>query len=451
MYGASSNFVNTIALKNHTDGIGTTIELELLRGNYHYDISLSPDKLSLNITVYYNAITNATIGTNSNGDYLIVNSTNSMKPVVSDSNGCITIDLPDTMNGIGNITSIISGSKYISQFLTFNTADRTQLVMTLKDGYKYYCKESGSRFTISFQPKNAPVTDQGEYEVVIPKPSEITSSMISDTDHYFNNYFVIHINGNYTSQITADRIKTTSSVVDDVTVSLNDNGNTEIKISTSKLQGYAITSDKDNIYIHIGDPSDIYKNIEVLDPGHGGAATGAIKDGNYEKDINFQILYTVGKKYFNQDTSKLKVYYTRTSDTDVSLDDRAAFADKIGADLFVSLHMNAAPNATSACGTEVFYSDENNAANDAGLTSKELASLILSNLYPAIGTSKRGVKEGGLVVTKKNSVPAVLIELGFLTNSKDYSIIMDEEKQEIAAKSIYYTLLQIFESYPTGR
>ncbi len=452
MYGTYSNFVNTITLNNHTEGIGTTLELELMQENYSYDLSLSTDGLILSVTVYYNALTSATIGTNSDGDYLVLTGIDALKASITEGNGCITIDIPNTVNSIGDISTSISGAQYISQLLSINAADKTQLLLTLKDGYKYYYSESGNKLTITFQPgKETTVIDKSKYEIVIPKPAAVTSSMISDMDYYLSNYFVITLTGDYTSELTTDRITNGASVVKKLTVTRNSAGNTEIKITTSKLQGYEIASDSNNIYVNVGNPREIYKNIVVLDPGHGGPATGATQNGNYEKDINLKILYTIGKEYFNRDPSKLKVYYTRTSDVDVTLDNRAAFASKVGADLFISLHMNAAVNAPKACGTEIFYSSVNNSPNSAGLTSQKLATMLLANLYPAIGTSNRGVKEGALVVTKKNTVPAVLIELGFLTNTTDYAIIMDEAKQRLAMESLYNSLLQIFEKYPTGR
>lgn len=454
-YGTTGNLVNTIQTYN-SGTTGTIVNLTILAENYQYDISLSADQKTLYVTVYNNAITSAIVGTNSNGDYLKLSGILPFESKISESNGFLYIDLPNTVNVLGDISTEIQGSKYIKQILMIKMQDKTQLILTLNDGYQYYSKSSGNQFTIMFQPKNAgsnqPTSENDtNYEITIPKPAGITSAMISDKDFYFNNYFVITLLGDYTSIINSNSITKNSTVVSKISVSLNASGNTEIKVHTSKLQGYKITTDTNNIYVNVGNPRDIYKNIVVLDPGHGGSATGAQKNGYDEKDINLKILYTLGEKYFNLDTSMLKVYFTRTADTTMSLQDRAAYAEKVGADLFVSLHMNAAPQANKAKGTEAFYAMENNSANDAGLTSKEFAACFVDNITDAIGTSYRGVKEAGFVVIKENTVPAVLIELGFLTNSTDFSIITDEASQELAAESIYETLLEVFNDYPTGR
>jgi N-acetylmuramoyl-L-alanine amidase len=216
------------------------------------------------------------------------------------------------------------------------------------------------------------------------------------------------------------------------------------------LQGYEIFTDEDYIYVNVGNPRDIYKNIVVLDPGHGGTAPGAIYNDVKEKNLNFKILYEIGKNFFNSDPSKLKVYYTRETDVDISLADRAAFADKIGADLFVSLHMNANTNK-SVYGTEVYYSNSNNKKNKAGLNSETLAKLFVNNISSSLKTNNRGTRAAQYTVVHKNTVPAVLIELGFMSNSSDFAKITDSSFQYNAAKAIYETLLQVFELYPTGR
>lgn len=459
LLGTSSSLVNRITTNNQGADLSSRIEIELCKDIYRYDIALSPDNLILYITVYKNALTSASVGTNESGDYLVLSGIDPLNAVITEAAGFIYIDLPDTVNCLGDLNSQLSGSKYIKQLFSVNAADKTQLILSVKSGYQYEKQENGNQFTISFpagdtsqgKPDIPVAGDKDKYEIIIPKPAEITSAMISDEDYYYNNYFEILLEGDYTGVIKADNIINKSAAVSKIAVSLNSSGNTVIKCSTTKLQGYQLACDNENIYIDVGNPKDIYKNIVVLDPGHGGPAVGASSNGHYEKDINFKILYTIGKKYFNQDTSKLKVYYTRTSDVDLTLKERAAFTSKVGADLFVSLHMNSAVGAPTAKGTEVFYSHNNNSANKAGLTSQKLASYLVENLVDALSSDNRGVKENVYTVIDSNTVPAVLIELGFLSNTSDYTMIMDSGNQETAAETIYNTLLQVFELYPTGR
>jgi N-acetylmuramoyl-L-alanine amidase len=135
---------------------------------------------------------------------------------------------------------------------------------------------------------------------------------------------------------------------------------------------------------------------------------------------------------------------------DISLADRAAYAEKIGADLFVSLHMNANTNA-SIYGTEIYYSNDNNKMNSAGLNSEMLAKFFVDSLSSSLGTKNRGTRAAKYTVVHRNTVPAILIELGFMSNKSDFDKISNPEFQHKAAMAIYETLLQIFELYPTGR
>jgi N-acetylmuramoyl-L-alanine amidase len=460
MFGTASNYINTIGTYNNTEDKSSTIKLELMQSDYSYDISLSSDNNILYITVYQNALTSAVIGTNAAGDYITMTGVTPLKVTVSEQAGMIIIDLPYTTNVFGELNTNIIGSRYIKSLYTLSLADKTQIILSLNTGYQYYISENGNQFTVSLQtpgivqpPTQEPNTpggiDKSKYDIVIPKPEGITGSMISEEDYYYNNRIAIKLPGDYTDFFNNHAISHSSSVIDRISTSLNNNYETEILISTSRLQGFEIAVDNDNIYVNIGEPRDIYKNIVVLDPGHGGGACGAQYFNTKEKDINFKILYTIGKNYFNQDPSTLKVYYTRISDVDMSLSDRAGFAAKYDADLFVSLHMNAS-TASSAYGTEVYYAS-NNKAELSGLDSKDLATLFVNSITNALGTNYRGAKAERYTVVYKNTVPAVLIELGFLSNKNDHAKITDETFQNNAARTIYETILEVFEEYPTGR
>ena len=482
-YGVNSNFINTIGAYNNETNNSIRLELNLLSENYTYDLSLSFDGQILYVTIYYNTLTAAVIGTNNAGDYITLTGLSPISMSVSQSGGLFLIDLPYTTNSLGDINASFSSSKYVKLLYTISTSDRLQLALGLKDGYEYYSSVKGNQTTLLFlapgsssssggsvsngstssgstdtsdtvssgSGQTVPANfNPGKYEIIIPKPSGITSSMISDEDNYFNKNFVLKITGDYTSSITRDNISNGSSAVTNIAVALNSSNETEITFYTSKLQGYQYVIDDAYIYINVGNPKEIYKNIVILDAGHGGKANGAVYFGTNEKDLNFKILYTIGKKYFNQDTSKLKVYYTRISDVDMSLSDRAAFANKYGADLFLSLHMNASLTK-SVYGTEVYYSSNNNSPNSAGLTSSKLANIFADSITSSLGTKNRGSRSERYTVVHKNTVPAILLELGFLSNKSDYNILSDSAFQENAAKTIYETLLKVFAQYPTGR
>ena len=458
IYGVSGSLVNTITT-TAGQSTGSTIVIETISGDYDYDLTLSEDRKQLYVTVYTNTLIKATAGVNTSGDYLTLEGLVPLTVSVTEQTNQITLELPGIVNSLGDINAATSGMQFMTQVTFTYSNNKTQIVISLKEGYVYYFLENGNTYTVSFQKPNTStgsgdstngipqVGDTSSYEIVIPRPDGITADMVSDEDYYLSKYFVIRLAGDYKDFYNANSIGNTCSKVKAVTVSVKNNV-TEIKVTTSAIQGYELAWDDKNIYINVGDPADIYENIVVLDPGHGGAAVGAQYYGTYEKDVNFKILYTIGKQYFDSDTSKIKAYYTRTADNDLTLSERAAFVKQVGADLFVSLHMNAS-EVSSVSGTEVYYSKSNNSANKAGLTSQTMASMFLTNLVSDLGTTKRSVKYADYTVIYKNTVPAVLIELGFISNKTEHDKLTNETFQTNAAKSIYETLLQVFEKYPS--
>lgn len=290
----------------------------------------------------------------------------------------------------------------------------------------------------------------GNYALKIMKPSGISITDVTNQDLYGSKKFKIFIRGNHVDFLTKNPIIISSDVVTDVSTELGSDGNTVITVTTSKLQGYKIYNKSDSFVVTVGNPRNIYKNIVVLDAGHGGYDAGASNKGTKEKDLNYKIIYTLMKDYFSSNAPDTKVYWTRTTDTFISLANRAAFASKVGADVFISLHMNSAASS-SANGTEVYYSTNNNSSSFSGITSKAMATMFRDNLVANLGTNDRGVKTAGFYVIKHNTVPSILVELGFLSGSSDYSKLTNQTFQKKSASVIYNTINQMFTTYPTGR
>lgn len=298
----------------------------------------------------------------------------------------------------------------------------------------------------TYSDSNGSVTN---YSLSIPKPNNITIQKVTNQDLYASKKFQIIIQGNHTAFFASNPIVINNNTIKGVDVSLSGN-NTVITVTTSSLRGYKIYEKGSNLVVSVGAPKDIYKSIVVLDAGHGGYDPGAQNKGTNEKDLTYKIAYTLMKKYCSGNAPDIKVYWTRTTDKYVTLANRAAFAKSVGADAFISLHMNSA-SSSSANGTEVYYSTSNNSTGFGGITSKKMATLFKNRLVTDLKTKSRGVKSAGYYVIKHNTVPAILIELGFISGSTDYSNLTKSSFQEKAAKSIYDGIVSMFSTYKTGR
>lgn len=204
-------------------------------------------------------------------------------------------------------------------------------------------------------------------------------------------------------------------------------------VTFSHTYAFHYCVEKGVLYVNYGSPSYYYDRIVVIDPGHGGVDYGAYTwDKSYiEKEITMAVADILIRDFEKQD--KVMVYYTRTDDTGVSLADRIGLANDIGADLFVSLHCNYVECGT-AYGVETAYNqrDKGEPFNSEWLAQK------MQDAFPAaMGLYSRGLFKGGnLRVLRLAKMPACLLEMGFITDSGDASVLSNQDKQQVAASTI---------------
>ncbi len=151
----------------------------------------------------------------------------------------------------------------------------------------------------------------------------------------------------------------------------------------------------------------------VIDAGHGGGDSGAAHEDLQEKSVNLDLALRVAERLRKQG---LTVELTRGDDRFVSLDGRADRVRIANADLFLSIHQNAAEQE-NAEGTEIYFSRDNRYC-DASI---RLAQNIQSGIAWVLGESEeefrdRGVRQGNFWVLRKADCPAALLECGFISN-----------------------------------
>lgn len=150
----------------------------------------------------------------------------------------------------------------------------------------------------------------------------------------------------------------------------------------------------------------------VVDAGHGGDDFGATRGGLREKELNLAIAEEVKR---GLTAAGYTVKMTRSGDVAMGLTDRSEVANSSYADAFVSIHANSSTTPTVQ-GIEVFFHDGSSTAVTA--RSKRLAETIHSAVVSATGDEARGVKENRYVVLRTCQSPAVLVEVGFLSNDQ---------------------------------
>lgn len=164
------------------------------------------------------------------------------------------------------------------------------------------------------------------------------------------------------------------------------------------------------------------KKLKIfLDPGHGGHDPGAIGANSKEAENVLKVALVLEKKLKAQGH---EVKLSRRTDTYLTLTQRANLANACGADVFISLHDNSAVSKT-ATGFETFIFNGNVSAN-----SIKLQQHVHNTIAKGIGLRDRGLKRANFAVLRLTSMPAVLIEYGFISNVEDEKIIAFEiEKQ----------------------
>ena len=218
-----------------------------------------------------------------------------------------------------------------------------------------------------------------------------------------------------------------------------------IAIVTDKVYEISHTVDEKGLHLDFTDLHDIYDKVIVIDAGHGSRMTGAVRNGIEEKDINLDIVLCLKELLDNYSgDKKIGVYYTRTTDTNPTLQQRAALANKTDADLFISIHNNSSGtgNFTSAHGTQVLYSQ----SDTKELGSKRLAQICLDNVTATTGNSSFGLLEADdIYIVRTSEAPVALIEVGFMTNREELDKLSDSEYQKSAAQGIYNAIMQAFD------
>jgi N-acetylmuramoyl-L-alanine amidase len=182
--------------------------------------------------------------------------------------------------------------------------------------------------------------------------------------------------------------------------------------------------------------SEYSDRLIVIDAGHGGKDPGAIGTKAEEKDLTLKAALYLEDVLVKQG---FKVYMTRSTDDYVNLYDRASIANDLGADLFVSVHINAHTGAT-ASGIEVLY------ANESMSSDKGLATLMQDALIDELGAVDRGISSRPrLVVLRETTMPSVLAELGFISNPDEQAKLMTDSYLQRAAEAMAESIMNFLD------
>lgn len=213
---------------------------------------------------------------------------------------------------------------------------------------------------------------------------------------------------------------------------------TRVVVELKRKVPYRIDAADDGrrLTIELADRTAGLGHLVAIDPGHGGKDPGAMgPTGLMEKDVVLDIALRVRNRL---SAMGIRTVMTRDTDVFIELADRPLIAKRAGATIYVSIHANASVQANSS-GSETYYNSPQ---------SLLLAQLIQEEMAKALGIPDRGIKTANFLVLRENSVPSVLVEVGFVSNPSEEVKLRDDAFRGRIADAVARGLQRFLAVYP---
>jgi N-acetylmuramoyl-L-alanine amidase len=295
----------------------------------------------------------------------------------------------------------------------------------LKNQSTYLVGGEGNKTNISFMKD---IQEKLEYKdgIVIAKNGKnIDLNKVKFEENPYINLTRVILNDNYSSILKSGSLNINDTKTKKIDIK-NISGKTTIEIYGNDLYVYKITEDEKNVYIKAFKPKDIYKNVIIIDAGHGGKDPGAVSGKDTENEYNMKIMNNLKEMLTKEN---IKVYYTREIDIFKTLDERVQLVNKIKPDMFLSIHNNTT-FSKKIKGTEVLYYP--------GTMNKKLAEVIQKNVVKYANTYNRGIKQRDrLYILKHSKYPSVIAEIAYMSNVEDKKKLDTDSFLKSAAEGLY--------------
>jgi N-acetylmuramoyl-L-alanine amidase len=180
------------------------------------------------------------------------------------------------------------------------------------------------------------------------------------------------------------------------------------------------------------------KHVVVIDPGHGGSEPGARYGGIAEKDLNLAIAKELNKLLSE---AGIKTYMTRNNDTYVGLYQRSSFANKLNADLLISIHNNADRSRGIKGSMSLYYPLGGN--SNGNLSAKTFANIVQNKLTGELNTGDLGIiPRPYLAVLRTAKMPSVIAEVGYMSNQNELKKLKTVSFKQSAAEALKKAVLE---------
>ena len=307
-----------------------------------------------------------------------------------------------------------SQSMFIADSDKLNHTSLSNVVANLNKAYVKKIDSKTGELILSF---TAPVT----YSII--RNDSSFNLYLFNVKSYNEQDLIKTLNGTLYKQITMSLLPQTG-IRGGLEVNKNDIVKVEQSVDSKAIKITVIKGKEEQKFTEKIFKRGSVKNKIVLDAGHGGTDYGAIREGINEKDITLDVTQRVASILKSKG---YKVALTRSEDVYVSLEDRVDFSEKEEPEIFVSIHVNSAVS-TDPNGVETHWYHE---------YSKPLAEVIHKNITKNLPKTKdRGLFKSKFYVINHTTVPAVLCEIGFISNEDERNQLITDERKQKTAKAI---------------
>lgn len=430
----NSDIVTGIRTATHeNNGDSFTRVVFDLSGKKKYEVTQSADKKNITISFGKTTVDKISAVHSQNKDIITIGGTGSFGASVAMTADPqkIIVTIPNCQSNLSDKINTDELQYVLDGKVDTSKGNTVELVLAVEDLVQYSYREETQNLILEIYPttlKNMRY-DKNANVLYLDKKEKIDTGSVKFEDHYLDGYFDVTLPGDYESDYGYGTYDVKGTVVENIEVSTK-GGNTTFRFKQNRISAYEVTDEGDSYAIRVKNPKEVYDKVLLLDAGHGGKDPGTSGNGMQEKNLNLTIAQKIAQKLQG---SGIKVYMTRDSDVYPENSTRAKTANDI-ADLMVSIHMNSGPE--TANGTETLYQVHAN-DNGARLTSKQLAEILQGKVVSATGNTNRGAKLWtDVLILNRTTVPAVIVEVVFITNTGDALKISNPAYQDQVAQAI---------------
>ena len=430
----NSDIVTGIRTATHeNNGDSFTRVVFDLSGKKDYEVTQSADKKNITISFGKTTVDKISAVHSQNKDIITIGGTGSFGASVAMTADPqkIIVTIPNCQSNLSDKINTADLQYVLDGKVDTSKGNTVELVLAVEDLVQYSYREETQNLILEIYPttlKNMRY-DKNANVLYLDKKDKIDTGSVKFEDHYLDGYFDVTLPGDYESDYGYGTYDVKGTVVENIEVSTK-GGNTTFRFKQNRISAYEVTDEGDSYAIRVKNPKEVYDKVLLLDAGHGGKDPGTSGNGMQEKNLNLTIAQKIAQKLQG---SGIKVYMTRDSDVYPENSTRAKTANDI-ADLMVSIHMNSGPE--TANGTETLYQVHTN-DNGARLTSKQLAEILQGKVVSATGNTNRGAKLWtDVLILNRTTVPSVIVEVIFITNTGDALKISNPAYQDQVAQAI---------------